>query len=55
MSKQPILDPRAFRHIRVPMSDRRFTCLVIALWAIALPPCIVLGLIVLNPLASAVL
>lgn len=37
------------------MSDRRFTVLCAIFWTIALPPCIVLGLICFNPFASAVL
>jgi hypothetical protein len=37
------------------MSDRQFFRMCLALWAIALPPCIVLGLICFNPFASAVL
>ena len=37
------------------MTDRSFFRMCLVLWALALPPCIVLGLIVLNPFASAVL
>jgi hypothetical protein len=37
------------------MSDRSFFRMCLCLWSIALPPCIVLGLICFNPFASAVL